>query len=264
MPPLTIAHRGARSLAPENTLVAAGKAHALGADLWELDVAFTKDGELVVFHDDKLERTTGAPGLFWETTLEEMRRLEPGRHFLATDPFGQLAAGAIDDEDRAAIETARVPTLREALAMTAELGWRVNVELKRLPAARPDFPILDRVLEVVAESGAGPEHVLFSSGEHAWLDALQKRRPEFEVQALIGLLAPEPIDYSDYRFKTYNVRRTRVLPDAVAELTARGHAVNVYVVDDEDEMKRFADAGATGLITDFPQRQLKMIREGRL
>ncbi|PIP84840.1 MAG: glycerophosphodiester phosphodiesterase [Elusimicrobia bacterium CG_4_9_14_3_um_filter_62_55] len=264
MTPLTIAHRGARSLAPENTVVAARKAHALGADLWELDVAFTADGELIVFHDDSLERTTGAKGLFWETTLEEFSRLEPGRRFLETDPFGQLAAGAIDEADRDAIESARVPTLLEALSLTRELDWRVNVELKRLPAARPDFPLLDRVLAVVEASGAGPEHVLFSSGEHFWLDELAKRRPEFELQALIGLLPHEPIDYLEYRFKTYNVRRTRVLPDAVRELVSRGCAVNVYVVNDEDEMRRFADAGAAGLITDFPQRQLNMIREGRL
>jgi glycerophosphoryl diester phosphodiesterase len=264
MPPLTIAHRGARSLYPENTLEAAEKAHELGADAWELDVAFTSDEELVLFHDDKLARTTGAPGVFWETTLSEMKALEPGRHFLSTDPFGQIAAGAVSEEDRRRIEGARVPSLFDALKLTRDLGWRVNVELKRLPRERPDFPIVDRVLEVVSASGAGPEHVLFSSGEHRWLDEIKIKKPGFEIQALVGLLPDEPVDYSDFRFDTYNVRRTRVPAEKVRELVRRGHSVNVYVVDEDEEMRRFADAGAAGLITDFPQRQLKLIREGRL
>jgi len=58
--PLIIAHRGASSLAPENTLASAQKALQIGADLWELDVAVTADGELVLMHDDTLERTSNA------------------------------------------------------------------------------------------------------------------------------------------------------------------------------------------------------------
>ena len=61
---LNIAHRGARSLAPENTLAAAQKALELGADMWELDVAMTADGELIVIHDSTLERTSNARDVF--------------------------------------------------------------------------------------------------------------------------------------------------------------------------------------------------------
>ncbi len=264
MPPLTIAHRGARSLAPENTLAAARKAHALGSDLWELDVAFTKDDELILFHDDNLERTAGVSGKFWELTLEEHRSLHLGSHFLKTDPFGQIAAGNIEEADEEEIKNARVPTLGEALRLTRELNWRVNVELKRNPAHLPDYPILDRVLNVVDAEGIGPEHVLFSSGVHEWLDDIRQRRPEFEVQALVALWPHDPADFGDYRFNTYNVRRTRVFPDDVRRAVDRGLAVNVYVVNEEEEMLSFAEAGAAGLITDFPQRQRALIQEGRL
>ena len=272
MPPLCIAHRGARSLAPENTLLAARKAHALGCELWETDVAFTKDGELILFHDDSLARTTDAERRFpkhasdpfWEWTLADIQTLSPGARFLETDPFGQLAAGAIPQAERSAIRAERVPTLLAALELTRALGWRVNLELKRLPPERKDFPLLDRVLAAVDEAKAGPAHVLFSSGEHFWLDELARRRPEFDRQALVGLFAQEPLDYSSDRFDTYNVRGSRVPPEDVKRLAARGKTINVYTVNEEADMLRFAAAGAAGLITDFPQRQRALLRAGRL
>ncbi len=264
MPPLTIAHRGARSLAPENTLEAARKAHAVGAELWETDVAFTRDERLILFHDDLLKRTTGAPGKFFDTPLAEILALEPGRRFLETDPFEQVAAGAVAEAEHETIRAARVPTLVEALTLTKKLDWRVNVELKRNPAHLPGFPLLKKVFEAVAESGAGPEHVLFSSAVHEWLDEIREKRPEFEVQALIALWPHDPVDYGDYRFDTYNVRRTRVPPGDVAALVDKGKNVNVYVVNEADDMIAFAKAGAAGLITDFPQRQTALIAEGRL
>ena len=76
---LNIAHRGARSLAPENTLAAARKGLELKADLWELDVAVTSDGELVVLHDDSLERTSNARQVFPEPQALGGVDLQPGR-----------------------------------------------------------------------------------------------------------------------------------------------------------------------------------------
>ena len=93
---LNIAHRGARSIAPENTLAAALKALQSGADLWELDVVMTADGEPVVIHDKDLSRTSNVESVFpsrrpWlvhEFSLEEIRRLDFGSWFKAMDPFG--------------------------------------------------------------------------------------------------------------------------------------------------------------------------------
>jgi len=260
MPPLIIAHRGARSLAPENTLEAARKAHAVGADLWELDVAFTKDDQLILFHDDLLKRTTGVDGKFWELTLAEIQALTPGRHFIESDPFEQIAAGAVDEN----YPDARVPTLTEALRLTRDLNWKVNVELKRNPAHCPDYPLLKRVFDAIKEAGVGPETVLFSSGVHEWLDEIKQRHPEFELQALVALWPHDPADFGDFRFDTYNVRRTRVFPEDVRDAVDRGRAVNVYVVNEEEDMIAYANAGAAGLITDFPQRQRALIQEGRL
>ena len=90
-----IAHGGARSLAPENTLAAARKAHALGADLWETDVAITADGQLVLMHDDAMMRTTDVadrfpdrvPAPFSTYTLAEIRTLDAGLVVRARRPL---------------------------------------------------------------------------------------------------------------------------------------------------------------------------------
>ncbi|HEX32441.1 MAG TPA: glycerophosphodiester phosphodiesterase, partial [Candidatus Acetothermia bacterium] len=100
---INIAHAGARSLAPENTIAAARKAQLVGADMWELDVAVTSDGELILFHDDSLARTTNAveafptraPWTFTTFSLEEIRTLDAGSWFAKTDPFGEIAAGKV-------------------------------------------------------------------------------------------------------------------------------------------------------------------------
>ena len=84
--PLNIAHRGARSLAPENTLAAARKGLEVGADMWELDIQMTADGELIVIHDNTLKRTSNVrevfpkrkPWLVHEFTLDEIRLLDFG------------------------------------------------------------------------------------------------------------------------------------------------------------------------------------------
>jgi glycerophosphoryl diester phosphodiesterase len=260
--PLNIAHRGARSLAPENTLAAANKAHTLGCDAWETDLAITADNELILFHDDSLARTTNveavfpdrAPGPFTDYTLAEIRTLDAGSWFAAKDPHGAIAAGEIDAADLALYKGERVPTLREALSFTVERNWRMNLELKRLPKNKADFPVVEHVLALVREMNISPRHLLFSAARHDWLEEIRNHAPEFALEALIGILPEDPMDYSNWAFDTYNIRQTRISEDEVKEIIGRGKAVNLYVVNDPKDIQRWTAAGAAGLITDFPQR----------
>ena len=145
---VVIAHRGARSLAPENTLAAARKAHALGADLWETDTAVSADGLLFLMHDDAMTRTTDVaakfpdrvPAPFSTYTLTEIRTLDAGSFFERDDPFGQVAAGAVSRSELDAFVGEKVPTLREAFELTLELDWRMNLELKWQP--KPNAPLI--------------------------------------------------------------------------------------------------------------------------
>ena len=259
---VVIAHRGARSLAPENTLAAARKAHALGADLWETDSAVSSDGGLFLMHDDSMMRTTDVaakfpdrvPAPFSTYTLAEIRTLDAGSSFERDDPFGQIAAGAVTPEELASYRGEKVPTLREAFELTVALDWRMNLELKAQPKPNDTFDVVGGVLALVDDVGIGPERLLFSSARHDWLKAVRTRRPEFELQALLGLFPDDPIDFSDPFFATFNPRITRVTLDELREALARGKKLNPYTVNEPEEMAQLIALGITGLITDFPQR----------
>lgn len=252
-----IAHRGARSLAPENTLAAARKALEIGADLWETDIVGTADGELILLHDESLSRTTNAQIRFpdrapWAAptfTLAEIRSLDAGSWFVESDPFGQVAAGAVTPGELLAYVCESVPTVREALSLTQEASWRVNLELKRTPTA--GFPIVERLLELIDELEIETDRIVISSFNHEWLRQARKRSPRLSVQALVGGLGAE---LADPQFDTYNASAALVDEDQVRVLIGKGVAVNLYTVNSESDMRRYVAAGVAGLITDFPQR----------
>ncbi len=257
-----IAHRGARSLAPENTLAAARKAHEAGADLWETDVAVSADDQLVLMHDDAMMRTTDVadrfpdrvPAPFSTYTLAEIRSLDAGAWFERDDPFEQVAAGAVERSELSAYVGEKVPTVREAFELTLELDWFLNLELKAQPRPKDSFDVVGAVLALADDVGIGPEHLLFSSARHEWLKDLKHRRPEFEVQAILGLFPQDPIDFSDPFFDTFNPRITRISIDQIERQLARGTRINPFAVNDHETISRLIEIGITGLITDFPQR----------
>jgi len=257
---LNIAHAGARSLAPENTLAAARKALEVGADMWELDVSVSRDGVLILFHDDSLLRTTDArekfpdrsPWIVTTFTLKELKELDAGSWFVETDPSGEIAAEHVSQKDLESYRGERIPTLEEALLFTKERGFRANVELKLVPPPMDRFPLVRVALELIDRLGV-KEHVVISSFQHHWLREVEREWPEIEVQALVGWPPDKPIDWSDYHFKTYNVPEW-LSPEEVRYLIKRGLKVNVYVVNDEETMKQYIELGVAGIITDFPQR----------
>ena len=257
-----IAHRGARSLAPENTLAAARKAHSLGADLWETDVAVTADDELVLMHDDAMIRTTNVADIFPERVpaafstyrLAEIRSLDAGSWFERDDPFGQVAAGAVEPRELALYAGEKVPTLREAFELTLELDWFLNLELKAQPSPKNDFDLVAAVLKLADEVKIGAEHLLFSSARLSWLKTLKKRRPEFEVQAILGLFPDDSMDFTDPFFDTFNPRLTRLSIDQIKTQVNLGRKLNPFTVNDDEMIARLIEFGVAGLITDFPQR----------
>ncbi len=107
---------------------------------------------------------------------------------------------------------------------------------------------------LVDEVGIGPDHLLFSSARHAWLKALKQRRPEFAVQAVLGLSPEDPIDFGDPFFDTFNPRITRISIEQIGEQLALGTRINPFAVNDPETISALIEIGITGLITDFPQR----------
>lgn len=264
-----IAHRGARSLAPENTITAARAAQEAGADLWETDVTVTGDGELILMHDDTLERTTDARFRFperdpWPCSsfhLDEIRSLDAGSWYAQEDPFGRIAAGDLGAEDLTGYRGERVPTLQETLRFTRDRSFPVNLELKHLPPALAGFPLVERVLTMIDERGVDHRLIVVSSFHHDWLRAIRQETSSIAVQALIGEYQYEQIDWEGpLAFETYNVLDTLMDEGQVRMLIERGISLNIFTVNQEAELLRFAEMGVTGLITDFPQRAARLLR----
>ena len=272
-PPLNVAHRGARSLAPENTLAAALAGLAVGADMWEMDVRLTADGRAMVFHDETLERTTNAADLsefrdrlqrpFEQFTIEELRRLDCGARFAATDPFGLIAAGDVSAELIRDYQGEPIPTLAEALTLTVARDWLINVEIKDHHGLPGHDVIVDVVLAEIEETGAAGR-VLVSSFNPDYVRQVKERNPELPT-ALIVEDPPEDLDalLDEVSPTAYHPAAWVVTDEEIAKLKKRGLPVNVWGVNAEKDMRRLIAAGAAGIITDFPQVLRRIIAERR-
>jgi len=270
---LVIAHRGARSLAPENTFAAAQAARSLGADLWEFDVEATRDGELVLLHDETLGRTTDATSRFpdrspWRAadfTLDEIRTLDAGSWFLKGDPFGTVAAGKVPEAWMKQFPGQRIPTLREALAWTRDAGLGADVELKgngasagRGPQTVEETVALIREVRLVGR-------VFVSSFDRELLPHLKTMAP-----AIAGTLLSHALP-EDSRAVLKAVRADGAalsLPtfdqEAAALLAAEGYRVYVWTVNGPEDLARLArNPVVNGVITDWPQRLLEILGRGR-
>lgn len=263
-----IAHRGARSIAPENTLMAAEKALKLGADIWETDLVITKDEQLILFHDDKLIRTTDVEHYFPDRkdnpftlfTLEEIQRLDAGSWFVKTDPFDQIAQGCLTEKDIKECCKQKVPLLEYALVFTRDNDFCINLELKFLPPPFENFPVPEKVLAMIKYLDIKNEQIIISSFNHKWLRKIKILNPELRIQALIREKKYMPPDWSKAEFETYNIRNILFTDDILNSIRKNNIDYNVWIVNEKEEMENYIKAGASGIITDFPQR-LKELTE---
>ena len=266
---LNIAHRGARSLAPENTLAAAQKGFECGADMWELDVGLSADGALFLVHDDTLNRTSNVAEIFperapWQAhhfTFAEIQQLDFGTWFNQQDPFGQIAAGNVSETEQASYLGVSAPTLEEALLFTRERDWRVNVEIKDLSGTPGDVVVVEQVVTLIEALGM-VDQVFISSFNHRYIERAKQTNPELITAALIYEAIDEvPVDLlRRLKAQALNPLVGLLSLETITSIREAGFDVHVYTVNDEPTMRNLIEAGVSGLFTDFPQR-LKAILE---
>jgi glycerophosphoryl diester phosphodiesterase len=267
---LNIAHRGARSLAPENTLPAIRKAWEIGADLLEIDIAVTSDGRLILLHDNLLLRTTDVQRRFPDRakkpsttfTLAEVCSLDAGSWFVATDPFGQITAGNITPAELQSFKGITIPSLEEVLLFVQQKSWRVNIELKQVPAPMQAFPITDAVLHLIEHLQVPADQVIISSFVHAYIREVRDKRPDIEINALIGLSRSGRQNWGNYEFSIYNADANYTNEGQIRKARKHDCQVNVYTVNRPAEMQRFIRVGVRGIFTDFPQILAHLLRAG--
>lgn len=269
--PLVIAHRGARSLAPENTLAAARMAWQLGADGWEFDVRLTKDGELILMHDETLSRTTNAPVLFperppWSVanfTLAEIKTLDAGSWFVESDPYGTIASGELLRYIAESFRGEKVPTLKEALALSQKLGLWVNIELKSKPSfvlATSTKVLVEKTVELVRAMGMISK-ILISSFDPSAIQYLNVIAPEIPTALLVSSVPVDPVAYlRALGAEALNPRYDLVTEDLLQALSQAGFKVYVWTVNESEDLRKFAfDPRISGIITDWPQRLLALL-----
>lgn len=231
------AHRGASAYAPENTLPAFKLAEEQGADGIELDVHLTKDGELVVIHDEKLDRTTNGTGLVKDYTLAELKT------FCADNGMPGYA-------------DARIPTLREVLEQVKPGNMLVNIELKT--GILWYEGIEKKTLDLVAELGM-QDRIIYSSFNHYSIAEVRRLAPEAQTAYLFGDI---PCDIEMYAAERgveglhpglYCVKMGNLLKTYLDS----GLAVRVWTVNGEEDLRWLMEEGAD-VITNDPKLALNV------
>jgi glycerophosphoryl diester phosphodiesterase len=230
--PLVIAHRGASGERPENTLPAYELAVAQRADMIEIDLHRTRDGAIVIYHDEDLT-ALGGRGEIADATLADVRALDAG-------------------------EGERVPTLDEVLE---RFGKRIPFNLELKQSLRGPYAGLEEVTLQRIEALGLLSQTLFSSFYDPVLDVLRRRSPEARIGVLVSGRAPEGWRERARRFGAEAVHFWVGLatPEAVAAAHGDGLAVHVYTVDDPEEMRRLIDRGVDGIFTNFPRRMRSLL-----
>ena len=264
---LNIAHRGGRSLAPENTMAAAHKALEAGADMWELDVRLTADEQLILIHDDTLVRTSDARERFpnrhpWRVcdfTLAEIQTLDCGSWFNREDPFGQIKAGIVSAQDQRSYIGERAPTLREALEFTRAHDWRVIVELKALSDEDKGELMVRKSVALIEELGM--EHrAMLCSFNHDYLRQVRALSPRMATAVLTRKAIRHPVRYlTELGAQAYNPWSLVVRARRVRELRQAGFDIYVWTVNDEKRMRKLIGMGVSGIVTDFPQTLARLL-----
>ncbi len=231
--PVIIAHRGDRAFAPENTLAAFKQAADKGADAIEFDVKLTADGEVVVLHDQTVDRTTTGRGDVSKITLADLRQLDASVQFPGQFP------------------SEKIPTLAEVFEAVGDRLY-MNIELTNY--ATPGDQLVQKVVDVIKKFTVQPR-ILFSSFYALNLRKASKLLPDVPRGLLIHEGIKGRIEHllgwkrDDYALHPYV---TDVTPALVDRYHALGKLVNVWTVNQEKDIKNMIGWGVDGIITDDP------------
>jgi glycerophosphoryl diester phosphodiesterase len=232
---LVIAHRGASRAAPENTLAALSKAIEFGADYAECDIFLTKDGEIVLFHDEEMDRTTGKEGMIWDYTLAQLKALEVGSWF------------------KEEFKGEPIPTLREAIRL-AKGKIKLNIEVKSPKGS--DLKIAQKVVDIIQAEGI-EEECMVTSFERSIIVKVKELAPNLVTGFIFDEEYPQDIFAGNWKYVC--AKRNIVDESFVQKARQKGKNIFVWTVNYPAEMKKFIQLGVDGIITDVPDVLKKIL-----
>lgn len=247
---LIIGHRGASAYEPENTMPSFELAEDLNADYVELDVHLTKDGELIVMHDDDVKRTTEAVGKIKDFTLAELKELT------ADQKKGKKEAASSKDE-----EAYEIPTLREVVEeMKGDIHFVIELkDTDQYPGIEKELVTLMKEYGLNGEDDKGYPRAVIHSFDKKALKQVHKIDSAIPLLQLISFDEGEEAQISKGKLKdilTYasgiSVSYEALTPPFVNTMHGEGLAVYAYTVNDAEAALRLKAMGVNGIHTDEP------------
>ncbi len=235
------AHRGSSGFAPENTMPAFEVAKELDIDGIELDVQMTKDGELVVIHDETINRTSDGKGWVKDMTLEQLRQY----NFAKNKPaFGFVT----------------IPTLREVYELFQNTDYVINVELKTSVVS---YDLEEKVHELTIKMGM-EDRVIYSSFSHASILKMQQYVTKEQTAFLFcdGWLDVAVYGESHHVQALHPALYYLDLEKMVQECHEKDMKVHVWTVNEEEHALRLRDMGVDAIITNHPGKMRELYYEG--
>ncbi|MBM7623246.1 glycerophosphodiester phosphodiesterase [Sporohalobacter salinus] len=229
---LKIGHRGAAGLAPENTESAFQKALKLNLDMVELDVQFSKDKELVVFHDYNLKRIAGIDMEVSDLSLKKLKQIDIGSWF---------GKEYIDE---------RIMTLQEVIELVKD-SMQLNIEIK--PAGNKYKEIAVSLLKVLRKNKFSQE-VIISSFDHQLLKYLKSIKSDLTTAILLASLPVNPLKLVDWAGADGIHSYYRIInQQLISSAKEQDLIINVWTVNDKAKIDRLKQMEVNGIISDYPQ-----------
>ena len=234
-----VAHRGASGHAPENTLAAFRRAVELGAAFIETDLQISRDAHIVVIHDDRLDRTTTGRGPVREHTLAELRELDAGSW------YDSQFAGE------------RIPRLEEVLEFSRQSDIVFYLEIK--PGA--PWGVEQAVVGALRSAGETTRAVVLSF-DAATLATVRRLEPTLMTGYLYDRQQPDAVQRAlELGARQLAPRGDLVTPELVAEARRNSLQVVTWTINKPEQMRTLAAAGVDGIMTDYPDRLIAVLRE---
>jgi len=237
------AHRGFSGKYPENTLLAFQKAIEAGADGAELDVQLTKDGEVVIIHDETIDRTTDGKGYVVDYTYDELSKFDASYIYR-----GQMGFN-------------KIPTLREYFELVKDLDFITNIELKT--GINEYLGIEEKVYDLIKEFKL-EKKVIISSFNHFSVLRMKKIAPELKY----GFLSEDWIINAgaytaSHDVQCYHPRFNNLIPEVVEELKKNGLEINTWTVNKEEDIRDLINKKIDILIGNYPDLIKQIINENK-
>lgn len=239
-PVLVIAHRGFSGQAPENTMAAFKMAVEAGAEMIELDVHLTSDSKVVVIHDDFLERTTNGSGRVADYTFHELEEFDSGSWF-SKEFRGE-----------------KIPSLCQVLSFSKG-RILINIEIKKGFLGKYSMnDLADRVLEEV-ESRSMLDEVLFSSFEPAALRRIREKSKDARIALLLKKPWKDSGEALSGNYSILNCAKDSLTEEGIVSAKQSGFRLNVWTVNETQDMDWFIKMNVDGIITNYPDRLIKRL-----